>query len=208
MENNLNASQKHAVQYWFIDGLAELSCGVIAILLALFFIILQLSPLAQATFPVIYLLIFVAAFGIRKLMMWLRQRTTYIKTGYIELRKGWEEGWLLGLAIAFTVLLLGFMAYITLRGIQIVMWMPAIGGVILALIFFLAGYRTKLVRFIYLAIFCLLLGFDLAISGVGDYLGTAVLCLITSLVLLAFGSITRVLYLRLVRLEEERLGER
>jgi MFS family permease len=193
MENKIKETQKRAVQYWFSDGLAELSGAAIGLILALYFAIQQILP--QASFALIFLLLFIASFGIRRLMLWYRERSTYPRTGLVEPKKGMQDRRLLGAAVGFSFLLLGFMIYTILQGIQTVRWMPVIGGAIFAFIFTMAGYRTQLARFYFLGAFCLLLGIALAICGLGDLWGTALLSLCTSLVLLAFGLITRAAYL-------------
>jgi hypothetical protein len=195
MEKNLKASQKRAMQYWFADGLAELSGGALCLLMAAYFIVQQILQASQGSFALIFLAVFVAAFGIRKLMLWIRERTTYQRTGFVEPKQGWEDRKFLGIAIGFTLLLLGFNLYTILRGIQTMVWMPAIAGMVLAFMFALAGSRTKLVRFYFLAGFCLLLGVFLATTGLGDLWGAALLSFATSLVLLAFGVVTRLVYL-------------
>jgi hypothetical protein len=208
MDKNLKASQQRAVQYWFIDGLVELSSGAICLLLAIYFIVQQILPASQGSFALLFLIVFVAAFGIRKLMLWYRERSTYSHTGFIELKKEWQNRWLLITAIGFSLLLLGLILYTILRGIQTVLWMPILGGAVFAFIFSLAGYRTRLVRFIFLAIFCLLLGVYLALSGIGDLWGTALLSLFTSLALFAFGIVTRMEYMRQVKRAPEQADER
>ena len=193
MENRIKESQKRAVQYWFSDGLAELSGAAIGFILALYFVIQQMLP--QASFALIFLLLFIASFGIRKLTLWYRERSTYPRTGFVEPMKGMQDRRLLVTAVGFSIFLLGFMLYTILHGIQTLRWMPVIGGAIFAFIFVMAGNRTQLIRFYFLGAFCLLLGIILAVCGLGDLWGTALLSLGTSLVLLAFGLITRATYL-------------
>jgi hypothetical protein len=207
MEKQLKASQQRAEQYWFADGLAELSGGALCLLMAAYFIVQKILPDSQGSFPLIFLAVFVVAFGIRKLMFWVRERTTYRRTGYVEPKKGWEDRRFLGIAIGFTLLLLGFNFYTILRGIKTMVFMPAIAGMILAFIFTLAGSRTKLVRFYFLASFSLLLGVYLAISGLGDLSGAALLSLGTSLVLFAYGVTTRLTYLRQTSVIAEQADE-
>ena len=195
MQDNLKSSQIRATQYWFTDGLLELSGGTICLLLAVYFAIQQIIPVSSGAFALIFLALFVAAFGIRKLMLSIRQRSTYPRTGYIELKKGWQNRRLSWVAIVFTVLLLAFLLFTILRGIQTMMWMPVIGGIIYLFLFFLVGYRTKLNRFYFVSAFSLLLGLFLSFSGLGDFWGEALLSLGTGLVLLAFGTVTRIDYL-------------
>ena len=208
MDKGLDAPKIRAIQYWFADGLAELSGAAICLLLAIYFIVLQILPASQGSFPLIFLFMFIAAFGIRKVMFWFRQRSTYPRTGFVELKKGWEDRRLLIVAIGFTILLLGFMLFTILQGLQTVMWMPILGGVIFAFLFALAGYRTKLVRFYFLAGFCLVLGVFLAFSGLGDLWEAALLSLCTGLVLLAFGILTRITYLHQSTVTAEQSDER
>ncbi len=208
MDKNMQDSERRAVQYMFVDGLAELGGGLICLLLAIFFGVQQILQASQGSFALIFLIVFVAAFGIRKLMLWYRQRSTYPRTGFVELKQGRQDHGLLVTAIVFTLLLMGFMLYTIIRGVQTMVWMPALGGLVFAFIFALAGYRTKLVRFYFLGVFCLLLGVILSLSGLGDLLGSAVLSLLTGLVMFVFGVITRAAYLRQTNVTAEQADER
>ena len=208
MENNLNASQKRAVQYWFSDGLAELSWSVMCLILAIYFSLMKILGSSQGSFALLFLGVFIAAFGIRKVMFWYRERSTYPRTGFVEPKKGWEDHRLLGIAIGFTVLLLAFMLITILRGINTMAWLPALTGVIYAFIFSMVGYRTKLVRFYFLAAFGLLLGVSLALSGLGDLWGAAILSLCVGLVLFAYGIVTRISYLGQTHVNVEQADER
>ena len=195
LENNLKASQKRAVQYWFVDGLAELGGAVICLILAVYFWLMQVVGSSGGSFALLFLFVFIAAFGIRKVLFWYREHSTYPRTGFVEPKKGMGDRRSLGIAIGFAVLLLAFMLYTILRGIQTMTWIPVIAGVIYAFIFALAGYRTKLARFYFLAGFGFLLGVFLALSGLGDLSGAAILSLFIGLVLFAFGIVTRITYL-------------
>ena len=207
MDKDIKALQLRSVQYFFSDGLVELGGAATCMLLAIYFLILQVVPASQGGFAIFFLLVFVAAFGIRKLMFWYRERSTYPRTGFVEPKKR-QDRRLLGIEICFTVLLLGFMLYTILRGTQTMAWMPAISGIVFAFIFALTGSRTKLVRFYFLAGFCLVLGFLLALTGLGDLWGAALLSFITGLVLLSFGIVTRATYLHQPVVSVEQADER
>ncbi len=195
MEEKIRSSRARANQYWFVDGLMELGWGIVCLVLAIYFATLQVVTFAQGSFVILFLLIFVIAFGVRWLLVKQRERSTYPRTGYVEPEPGRSGRRSLAVAIGFTILLLAFMALTILRGIQTFAWQPAITAVIIAFIFSLAGYRTNLLRLYFLSGFCLLLGIFLAASGMGEYWGTAILCLVTAVVLLAFGIVTRTAYL-------------
>src|SRR4030066_1159027 len=98
IDNNLQASQKRAMQYWFADGLAEFSAAAICLLRAIYFIFQQVVPIAQGSCALIFMVVFLAGIGIRKLMLWVRQKSTYPRTGYVELKHGWEDRRFLGIA--------------------------------------------------------------------------------------------------------------
>jgi hypothetical protein len=208
MDNDLQASQKRAMQYWFADGLAEFSAAAICLLLAIYFIFQQVVPIAQGSFALIFMVVFLAGIGIRKLMLWVRQKSTYPRTGYVELKHGWEDRRFLGIAVGFTVLLMGLNLFTLLRGIKAMVVMPALGGFMFAFMFALAGARVKLMRFYFLAGFCQLVGIFLALSGFGELWGAALLSFFTCLVLFTFGVVTRLTYLHQSSRIPEQTNER
>ena len=209
MEKKLNTSQKRALQYWFVDGLAELTGGVMCIILAIYFGIISLMPDSGWATTILFVIVFGLAFITRWLIQRIRQRYTYPRTGYVAPKSGWEDRRQMIISIVFTLLLLLAMIYLILtRGEGALELTPMIGGVILAFIFSMAGLETKLIRFIYLAIFCLLLGAVLAFSSLSNFWGAAILSLSTSLVLFAYGIITRRAYLRQMPMNVEAPDER
>jgi hypothetical protein len=194
MENKLKTSQIRAIQYWFADGLAEFLGASICLLLAIYFAAQQFLP--QSVFAIFFLLLFVAAFGLRKLMFSLRQRGTYQRTGYVKAMRGFHDRRMRLVAIAFTVLLLALMLYTILRGIDTFPWLPVMSGVIFAFLFFLTAVEAKLCRFYYLAGFSILLGISLVLLRLGNFWGAAIHSLILAVSLAAFGLRTRLSYLR------------
>lgn len=194
MEDKLKTTQVKAIQYWFADGLAELLGASICILLAIYFAAQQIIP--QSSFAIFFLLVFVAAYGLRKLMYGFRQRATYPRTGYVAAKRGPQDRRLLAVAITFTVLLLAFILYTILSGIDVIPWLTAVGGMIFAFLFFMTASEAKLCRFYYLAGFSILLGVGLVLIGLGNFWGMAVHSLVIGISLTAFGIRTRLSYLR------------
>jgi hypothetical protein len=195
MNDKLNQSEQRAIQYWFVDGLAELSGGVICLLLAGLFILLSLVPWTPLTNLIFFLAAFGSAYAVRLVMLRIKEHSTYPRTGYVAPKSTREDRSGQAVAIIFTILLLVLMIYLIMNGAQSVQWMPAIGGLILSFIFGWAGHQTGLWRLYFLATFCLLAGFGLSIAGFGDLTGSAVLLALTSLMLFAFGSLSRWSYL-------------
>ena len=199
MDKNLDSAERRAVQYWFADGLAELSGGVICLVLAIYFTATELIREPKWGNLILFAIACVMAFGVRWLMQRIRLRTTYPRSGYVAPKSGWEDRRLLVVTVCFTLMLLVGMVYLVSRQPTSVEWTTVVGGVIFAFIFGMAGFETRLARFIYLAICCLLLGVVLALSGLGNFWGVAVLALVAGAVLIGFGSVTRAVYLRQTR---------
>jgi hypothetical protein len=191
MNENLNKSQQRALQYWFIDGLAELSGGVICLLLAIAFFLWGIVPQSPLTDLIFFLILFGGGYLIRRVVLRLKERTTYPRTGYVAYKRGKQNKVAFYIAIGFTILLLALQVLLVLNGQQSLMWIPAIGGLIFAFIFSWTGYQTAMPRFYFLAVFCLLVGFGLAISGIGNMFGAALLSALTGLILIAFGGLDR-----------------
>jgi hypothetical protein len=196
MNTRLNQSGQRAIQYWFVDGLAYLSGGVICLLLACLNYFFSKVPWTILTNLIFFLVIFGGAYGLRRIMLRVKERSTYPRTGYVAPKTLREDKVGLAIAITFTILLLALMLInLIVNGAQSMKWMPAIGGLILGFIFGWAGYQTGLWRLYFLAAFDLLAGFGLSIIGISDFTGAALLMLLTSLVLFTFGGLTRWNYL-------------
>jgi len=192
---NLKKSQQRAVQYWFMDGLAELSGGFICLFLAITFFIQHRLPVTPISYLAFFLIPFIIAFGIRWVIQRAKEHSTYLRTGKVTPKGGWENRGAMAVAISFTVLLLGLMFFLILQAPKPVDWMPGIGGLIFAFIFAWTGYQTALTRLYFLSLFCLVIGILLAIVGLGGFIGASLLCILTSLILFVSGSVTRWTYL-------------
>jgi hypothetical protein len=195
VNNKLKKSGQRAIQYWFADGLAELSGGVICLLLAGLFYLLALVAWSPLTNLVFFLIAFGGGYAIRRVFLRMKERLTYSRTGYVAPKSTREDRVGLAVAIIFTALLMILMLILVINGPHSMVWTTAIGGLILGFIFSFTGYRTGLWRLYFLAAFCLATGFGLSISSLGDFFGVAVLMVLTSLVLFAFGGLTRWNYL-------------
>jgi hypothetical protein len=208
MITNLKKSQRRAIQYWFIDGLAELSGGFTCLLLAIIFFIQNKLPVTPLIYLALFLITFIVAFGIRWIIQRAKEHSTYLRTGKVTPKSGWENRGALAIAIGFTVLLIVLMAFLTLQARKSVDWTPGIGGLIFAFIFAWTGYQTALIRLYFLSLFCLLTGVLLVFVGPGGFPGAAFLCILTSLVLFVFGGVTRWTYLHQHPQLPEELDER
>jgi hypothetical protein len=199
--------QKKAIQYWFIDGLAELAAGLIGIFLAVLFWVWQMVFTWRWSLPVILVGALAVSFGLRLIIQRIKERTTYLQTGYVSPFSGLEGKWSVVILIAFSLLLLGLNYYLSTKGPQGLLWSPGLAGLIFTFIFMWTGMMTKLRRFFILAIISLSIGLILALLGM-DYLqGVSVLTGIIGLVLLIQGYSIRKKYLYQNSMVNESINE-
>jgi len=203
MTDQLKATQQRTIQYWFVDGLAELGGGVICLLLALILWLQFIYPTTGWVSLFLMLVVFGIAFGVRWLLQRAKEHSTYPRTGYVAYKGGLENKGALVISLVFALVVLVINIYLILQGEIALTWMPAVGGFIFAFILVWAGYRTGLPRLYFLALFCLLAGVGFALGGLGDLPGTALLSGLTGLVMLIFGVWTRRAYLRQAALLSE-----
>lgn len=194
MNNNFNNVQKRAIQYWFVDGLAELAAGLIGLFLAVLFWIWQVIFTWRWSLPVIMGAGLGVSFGLRLIIQRIKERTTYLRTGYAAPFSGLEHKWSAAILVAFTLLLLGLNYYLSIQGPQGLLWSPGAAGLIFALIFAWTGAVTKLRRFYVLALLSLCVGAVLAIFGMDYFRGVGVLTGVVGLILLYQGYRVRKAY--------------
>lgn len=196
MSENLTKAQQRAVQYWFVDGLAEIAAGLASLLLALFFVIWPYIIKTRWSLLIFFAVAFAVSFGLRLVIQRIKERTTYPRTGYVAPLTGFENKRALVIAVAFTVLLLAVNFYLTLQGPKALLWSPGVAGLVFAFIFSLTGYWSGLRRLYFLALFCCLTGILLVFLRIGYLTGVAVLTGLIGTILLYFGIRTRRAYLR------------
>jgi hypothetical protein len=187
MIKNLTTAQQRAIQYWFVDGLAELSAGLVCLVLAVLFLKWQVIFKTRWSLFVFFIAAFAFSFGLRLVIQRIKEHTTYLRTGYVAPLSGLENKRAVVIAIAFTILLLVVNFYLALQGQKDLLWTSGVAGLIFAFIFAWTGYLTALRRFYYLALFSLLVGVGLAFLKIGYLTGAAILFGLIGFILLIFG---------------------
>lgn len=91
MVTELERIEKRTIQYWFEDGIFEISLGVFLLLLALVFLGFTLAP-RGSTLNFVLGVGFLPAFLLgawimKKLTRYLKEKLTYPRTGYVSYRK-------------------------------------------------------------------------------------------------------------------------
>ncbi len=187
MNNHLANAQKRAIQYWFVDGLAELAAGLVSLFLAVLFGVWQIVFTWRWSLPVILFAGLAVSFGLRLIIQQIKERSTYLRTGYVAPFTGLESKRSILLTIIFALLLLGLNYYLSTQGPQGLLWSPGAAGLVFAFIFAWIGMLAKLRRFTFLALFSLCVGVLLSILAF-DYLrGVSILAGLVGLIMLYQG---------------------
>jgi len=198
MSTNLDQTIKRTRQYWYVDGLAEITFGGLCLLLGLYFFAKATkAPQSPIGFVLdIGFVVIVVGYGFLagRVLKAVKMRLTYPRTGYVSYprskgkrrRTTFIIGAIIGAALVVTFA----------TGLASLAWIPAINGLLLGGAWLFVAHQIGLPRFYAMALLSVLLGMGISIAGVGDMLGLATYYLAISLVMLAFGGYTLYTYLR------------
>jgi hypothetical protein len=201
--NQIDQAARRTVRYWYIDGLNEISFGILCLILGAYFAadfaaergLPSGSGLHFALESSFVLIIVGGGLLLNRLVKMLKNRITYPRTGYVAYRqpsKGRRRiiPAFIAAAMAVVVSLLFMNAPASLS------WMPAITGVGFAGVWFYLAYRIGLLRFYLLAGSELLIGTVLSFAGIGNTTGLSLFYGLTGLAVILSGAATLVRYLR------------
>jgi len=187
MDERIQNAQRRAIQYWFVDGLAELSAGVTSLLLAVLFLLWGELAKTRWSLLIFFLIPLAVSVVLRLVIQKVKQRITYPRTGYVAPLQGFENKRAVLIAAAFALLLLAVNATLAIQGSTAVLWSSSLAGLTFAFVFGWISYVTGLRRFAFLALFTAGLGASLGFLGAGYWTGVAVLCGCTGVILLFYG---------------------
>ncbi|RPI22114.1 MAG: hypothetical protein EHM61_23090 [Acidobacteria bacterium] len=205
MVDEVQKTIRRTRQYWYADGFAEITIGLLFFVLGLIFLGQAHVPARsvygvalQLALPVVFLLGFWLS---RHVIRSLKERITYPRTGYVSYPKPSVRRRRLALAAAalIAVPIAGFLArYHPLP----VNWTPLVEGLMTAVILILAGQGLK--RFWVIGGFSLVLGLGLSFVHLEnpDVRGSAYFYGISGLVIMICGLLTLLKYLRCSSAEE------
>ena len=198
MKDDLDKSKQRAYRYWYVDGLSEMGFGLICLVLGGYFWLQgHLAPdswLSQML--IVFLVLFILGCGylFAKVVAAIKNRMTYPRTGYVAYprprrRFNWLAA-LLGMGIsALSVIVLNKLPGSTA-------WIPAISGIVFAIVMLVIGLRMGLVRFYLQGLFSLALGGGLSLAGIGDINGLSIFYAGVGAALLLAGGWVLLIYLR------------
>ncbi len=197
MKDEFDNKKRRTLQYWFIDGISEVTIGVLFGLLGLYFFvetnIPHATPLAAFLDVSLVFVILGSGFLARRIIQAFKARITYPRTGYVAYKRPrgirrWIPA-LVGLAIGSLGAAFFANAPASLD------WMPAITGFLFSVIWLVIAHRVGLTRLYLMVVFSPPLGMILSLAGLGEYPGMAVFYALSGLVLFISGGATLWTYL-------------
>jgi hypothetical protein len=198
MSNDFSKIQQSTFRYWYIDGLYEISFGGISLLLSGYFYIqsrlIEKSLLYQVLNLGLVILIVGGGFLANKLVIYIKERLTYPRTGYITYHpKPGKSRWV-GMVVG--AVMAALIAWMFTRRPGSLVWMPAATGVLIGGVWLMLGLRVDLLRFYILAAASIVIGLGLSLTESGDLFGLSAYYGLTGLVLIFAGGCTLYQYLR------------
>ncbi|MEE9188973.1 MAG: hypothetical protein V3U36_06360 [Anaerolineales bacterium] len=198
MNDDLNQVAQRTHQYWFIDGLAELSVGGTLIILGLYFYLQSILPSGSLILLTLQVGFVVLLFGViflsRYLVNKFKSGLTFPRTGYVSYKRASKKQRIISVSIA--IIIASLIIALFLSTPLSLNWIPAITGLIVGIVWLISAVRVGLVRFYLQSILSLLLGVGLSLARLETYQGLAIYFAAMGIVLLISGGVTLAKYLR------------
>lgn len=198
MNQVVDQAMQRTKQYWYVDGLNEMSFGGICLILAVFFfasaLLTEGSPLAEFLNMLFVLVLVGSGLLASRVVNFIKMRLTYPRTGFVTYRQATRSHRLVLAGVALlTSSLLASMLAASSRSLA---WMPTITGLLMGAVWLLMGFRIGLVRFYLLALSSILIGSGVSIAGLENILGLAMYYSLMGLAMFLSGGLTLRRYLR------------
>jgi hypothetical protein len=199
-KDELSKKQRHALQYWYVDGTFEFTFGGLCMVLGIYFYTQAAMPdtLLSNVLDMFFVLVVIGgAFLFNRLSMMLKERITFPRTGYVAYKSKPEPGRAVSLLIRGVVCALVAVVMVFLLtnrsngsgGLQGMDWMPAISATIFSVAWLFVGWRTALPRFYVIAVLSLLGGIVITIIRLSNNHGLAAYYGLMAAILFASGAI-------------------
>ena len=195
MNDSVEKYVKKTIRYYYDDGFVEIITGLLMTSVGVGLILwlaLDPSPFISALlFLSILLLVIGVASLVKRLVLRLKDRITYSRSGYVSYQRNEPDKgrWFL-LIVTATLFVAIFFLPEAFNQIQFFF------GSMLAAVLFYLGYRLDLPRFYAAGIACFAIGVATAIWIDEEFIGTAVVLVGCGLLLLLSGGLTFAFYLR------------
>jgi putative exporter of polyketide antibiotics len=166
--------QRRAIQYWFNDGIIEIAFGGILFVLGIFFFVTNLLPehstiriVLESSFALIFL---GAAYGVNRLAAFAKERITYPRSGYVRIKQRRSSPrWLI---ILTSSIIAGTLAGLVQVFQELQRWLPAMLGLLIAVVIFVMAIRSKLSRLFGEALLSIAIGVAIAVWNIPEPFAT------------------------------------
>jgi hypothetical protein len=171
MQQDLHQVEQRVRRYWYSDGIGELICGGMFVLLGVYFALQEYlgedSPLTAILQASMVLLFIGGAFIARWLVNAMKTRLTYPRTGYVEYRAPQRNPRARGIVVLGVGMAVAVGAVLTARLLGSPDLIVAMTGILFgAVLAATAGRSTGLARFYVLGGISFTLGVILSFSGI------------------------------------------
>ncbi len=168
----INETIKRTKRYWYVDGFSEIGVGLLLIVIILFNHLAGLiqQPVLQIILFVLGLpaLIFLGSRGISRVVVNLKEKYTYPRTGYVAYQgKTGSRRWKRVLLSGTLGLLVGALTSL-LSGSLPIIYQQVFVTVMIACAYTYIGYAIGLKRFYWIAGTTIALGLVLILSGMAE----------------------------------------
>lgn len=199
----LQNAQKRAFQYWYVDGTFEFSFGGLCLLLAAYFYAQFLLAGYRQVNLLVEMFMFLLVFAgggllINRLVMALKERITFPRTGYISFpRKTGSNRW-------GRVLLIAGISAIVSAGMALLLsnrpigfdWTVTASGLLFGVVVTYLGFRTGAARFFIHAALSVGLGLAFGFANLAENIGLTAFYGLLGLSMLVVGGFSLWMYLR------------
>ena len=203
MKDPLALMTQRIQRYWFVDGLFELSMGILFAVIGLISLaVTRLSTPSIGWMLIIgqVVVILGSAWLVGRGVKLLKERLTYPRTGYIAYpaKKGKDRILRIFISGGIAVVVSTLVGLVS-RLPSLNSWLPLISGALIALAMLFIGFRFDLTRFFLLAAYDVAAGWGVSLARLEDDQKFAVLFCLLGIGLFVSGGVTLLRYLRSTR---------
>ena len=200
MKNTVDTAIRRTQAYWYVDGLAEITVGLLFVVISLYFLAqariktLSINPILT-NFSLLVAILLVL-WVLRQALQAIKARLTYPRTGYVaapHMQKSlrWQRygitAWLALVCISLVIL--------ALHSQTSPSWVPLLTGAVIGLTILVLSYRSRLMRFVFLACALVLIGALVSFINPGQTLAMALSSVANGACFIISGGVTLVHYL-------------
>ncbi len=197
MRDELDKVMQRTQRYWFVDGLAEMASGCVLALVTLLFVIdgtaPQGSPLHAVSSIGLAPVILIGGLLAGRIVVAIKSRITYPRTGFVSYRRRAGSRWLTGLVGAFVAAAVSALVF----AFQLVQSVIILGqGILVGVLLLYWGITLDLRRYYVVAALSVAFGVAISLTRIDLALGDAVYFGLMALSLIVSGALTLRAYLR------------